>query len=305
MADSLSRSEVESLLSALDPKRPETQASQASTRHELPANGMPARSSSSLARSAVLFCETVRKRIEVVWETMLREPVQLKRHMPRTIAFTELLDRHQSSHLGFLVESKQERADLILFFERDLLVPLLARLLGNRGSKQPADELTELESRLLKRLLRECFREPLPLCRWSMTAIDRFDFAAERAARSGRTSWWSESWELKTDSMRGNILLAGEWEFVSNGYGSGLISSAESENRIVEGSSELVVELDSFPLDEESIRFLQPGDTFPAGENIEHSVRVLVNGEVRWSGRPGVHEGRNAVEIESPVNSQD
>lgn len=297
MADSLSRSEVESLLSALDPKRPEMQPEPASTRHELSASGTTARSSSSLARSAVLFCESVRKRIEEVWEPLLREPVRLKRHMPRTLSFTELLDRHRTSHLGFLVESKQERADLILFIERVMVEPLIACLMGNSGVKSHSTDMTELDRRLLTRMIRECFREPLPFTRWSMTALDPFDFEAERTARSGRTSWWGESWELKTASVRGNILLAGEWEFVSSSYGSGSASTTESENRVDAGSSELVVEIDSFLWDEETIRLLQPGDTFPAGESAAQTVRVLVDGETRWIGRPGVHEGRNAVEI--------
>jgi asparagine N-glycosylation enzyme membrane subunit Stt3 len=114
-----------------------------------------------------------------------------------------------------------------------------------------------------------------------MTALDPLDSEAERATRSGRTSWWGESWELKTISVRGNILLAGEWEFVSNSYGSGSALTTEAENRVEAGSSELVVEIDSFPLEGETIRMLQTGDTFPAGESVAQTVRVLVEGESR------------------------
>ncbi|HSG69443.1 MAG TPA: FliM/FliN family flagellar motor C-terminal domain-containing protein, partial [Planctomycetaceae bacterium] len=291
--------------SALDPKRPGESPEPSPASHGYSTGGASARSSSSLARSAVLFCESVRKRIEAVWEPLLREPVRLKRHMPRAVALTELLDRQEPTFFGFLVESKQERADLILFIERTLVAPLLGQLLGNSGWTSDSDGLSELENRLLKRLLRECFREPLPHCRWTMASLERFDFTAERATRSGETSWWTESWELKTDSLRGKILLAGEWEFVSGSYGSGSASSAETEPRIATGSAELVVEIDSFPLDVETIRRLQPGDTIPAGETTEREVCVLVEGETRWIGRPGVYEGRNAVEIVSPAKKRE
>ena len=300
MADSLSRSEVESLLSALDPKQPAGSVELQEARSDSFSHGHSPRKSSSLARSAVLFCESIRKQIAVSWETLLREPVRLKRHMPRTLAFSELLDQFQSESLGFLLESSEERADLILLIERQLVEPIIIRLLGNSRLNQTSHELSELEQRLLKRLIGECFRDPLPDCRWSLTTLDRLDVTAERSARPGRTSWWCESWELKTDSLRGKILFAGEWDFVSSSD-----SQLEIETVVNAAETELVAELDSISLTEEMIRSLQPGDTLPVGENGGETVQIQVGEESSWFGRPGILEGQKAVKIERSDSTND
>jgi hypothetical protein len=229
MADSLSRSEVESLLSALDPKSlgeksPPPEPS--SDRPRFP--DVDSRSSSSLARSAVLFCESVRKRIEVTWESLLGTPVRLKRHMPGTYSFAELVERRISTHVGLLLESTLEQGDLILLIERTLIGELLARMLGNSGGERSRDRLSELEMILLQRLARECFVQPLPFRGWTIRGVEPFDPLAERAARTDQTLWWMESWELKMDSIRGNVQLAGEWRFVS-GSGTASASPGNSE----------------------------------------------------------------------------
>lgn len=218
MAEALSRSEVESLLSALNPGQ--TPANRAALEYQTaPAEQV---SSSELARRVVSLFEQFRHAMASATAQMLPEPVRIKRHMPVRVPFCELKHRADENPLKLLVESEQSGGDLLVIFGRQFAVQLVNCMLG-QGNQPEAlapqsarQSLSPIEQRLLLRWLRESLTDVADPLLWKPMEIEVIDSHRDLDAYHGQSPWWCEIWELKSKHLRGRLELCGSWEFFSS-----------------------------------------------------------------------------------------
>jgi len=218
MAEALSRSEVESLLSALNPAQ--TPMSRVPADH-LPALGQPV-SSSELARRVVGLFERFRHAMASATNEMLPEPARLKRHMPVRVPFSELKSRSQENQLLLLIESEQSGGDLLAILDRQFAIQFVSGMLGQEASpgksatEPTRHKLSPLEQRLLVRWLKESLQGVIDAGLWDPIELELVDSDRDLDAYLAQSPWWCEIWELKCDSLRGRIELCGSWEFFSS-----------------------------------------------------------------------------------------
>lgn len=234
MADMLSRSEVESLLSALDsnPAGHKPNASGAAASFSSLAS-TEAKSSSELARAAVQFLEPFRHQFRCAGEALLGEPVRMKRHMPMRVSLVEMIAKRESADRLFLLESDRDGSDLLLLLEQTFVAPLVSNLLGGETSEPSSPRGGDsLETRLLERFCRDGATGAHPTSIWNCHEIDASLSLGEYAQRNPPAEWWCETWELKTSRIRGVMRFAAPWAFLADPE-TGRLAPREVEDRDV------------------------------------------------------------------------
>lgn len=217
MAEALSRSEVESLLSALNPgqSKPGRAPSEPA-----PSLDQPHRSS-ELARRVVSLFEQFRHSMTSATGQMLPEPVRLKRHMPSRVPFSELRNRLHDDCFLLLVESEQNGGDLLVVLEDRFAVQFVSCMLGQGAQPEQLNDqpnrrsLSPLEQRLLLRWLKESLTTVADPSHWQPVEFEPIHSDRDLEGYHAQSPWWCEVWELKSEHVRGRIELCGAWEFFS------------------------------------------------------------------------------------------
>ncbi|MBD3672409.1 MAG: hypothetical protein HUJ26_02685 [Planctomycetaceae bacterium] len=308
MAESLNRSEVESLLTALNPVR--RQAVEVSP--ETPSSKQPSGSGSQLARQVVRFFESIRRQATAVAEQCVSQPVRLKRYMPDRVPLTDLRSRITDESVVVLVETEQSGGDLILVCDREIVGEFIADMLGQSDvvSENQRSALSVLESRIFTRWLRESLVGLLPPSQWKVVAVELVEQLQRLQAFAEQAPWWCERWELILSGKRGGLLIAGQWEFFSS------LSTPQAAERPSENQSpereplttgktdsevqEVLAVWSECRLESEEPRPLEVGDIlWPESEQTVSDSEVILQREGREvaRGRVGESQGRKAVEI--------
>jgi len=300
MAEALNRSEVESLLTALNPGRKSSRESHSaeSVQHSTSV------SSSQQAKQVVSVFEAFRHHFASISEQCLQQATRIKRYMPQRLPCSEVLERGTEENLVFVIESEQSGGDLIVILARDFARRLVTRMVG----QQPADgdsgenSLSKIETRLLLRWLRESFTGVLAPSQWRFVDADVVS-VEELEAYHLQSPWWCEHWELKADDLRGRILIAGQWEYfsalVSMTHPS-LDEAVEQEERVRETVPE-TLEIEavwgeiSAQLD--SVEQLEMGMVLPAAKDSEGRVSLELSGRRLAFGTVGELDRQKAVKI--------
>lgn len=320
MAESLNRSELESLLTALNPARkpsPEPQS-------ESGAPVVAPISGSQQVRKVVRFFEGIRRQSIVIAEQCVSNSVRLKRYMPDRVSFSELRERLEPQSIILLVETEQSGGDLLFLLDREIVFEFVAEMLGQSAEENSLqNELSPLELRILTRWLRESLIGLLPPSQWKVVAIDRVESSQELKHYADQSPWWCECWELILPGKRGSILVAGQWEFLTS------LSSPQSVEIVPSETSVTDSESENSPSDEDHVsavwsenvmrqdadRPIEVGDVLQSdGSSLSESHEIVLQsgGREVARGRVGESQGHKAVEIteiqgksggDSPPNS--
>lgn len=302
MAESLNRSELESLLTALNPAQ--KPAAEPDQEGESPM--LPPVSGSQLVRKVVRFFEGIRKNASSIAEQCVLQPARIKRYMPDRIPFAALRERLQSETITLLAESEQSGGDLLFLFDRDLVFEFVSEMLGQSHHERiDRAELSSLELRILSRWLRESLVGLFPPSQWKLVAVDVVSSPKNLNHYAEQSPWWCEQWELILSGTRGRLHVAGQWEFFTSlaSPQATEIASSEESGRVPESRSpdfrqEEVVAVWSEIQGEP--RKLAVGDVLsPSEKGPENGTDVtLCSGDRHVArGRVGESGGRKAVEI--------
>ena len=320
MAESLNRSELESLLTALNPARKPSPEPQ-------PEAGAPVVapiSGSQQVRKVVKFFEGIRRQSIVIAEQCVSNAVRLKRYMPDRVSFSELRERLEPQSIILLVETEQSGGDLLFLLDRETVFEFVAEMLGQSAEEtSPRNELSPLELRILTRWLRESLIGLLPPSQWKVVAIDLVESSQELKHYADQSPWWCERWELILPGKRGSILVSGQWEFLTS------LSSPQSAEIVSSETSVTDSESENSPSDEDDVsavwsenvmrqdaeRPIEVGDVLQSeGSSLSESHEIVLQsgGREVARGRVGESQGHKAVEIteiqgnsgeDSPPNS--
>lgn len=306
MADVLSRSEMESLLTALDGHtgpRGDGAGSRGLPTSAAAIPGTRTSGATDQARAAVLFVEELRREFQLSWQEFLRGEVIVKRQMPAQSPLKEVL-RGAEERLIFVIEAEQAQGDLLLSVERSLAAALLHRLLGGSQPAEalkPVTRLTDLEHRLLTQALLESFAGAHPPTVWRLIGVVAVDSLAELAHWDDRGVWWEDRWEFRAAGVRGSLSLATACDFLGalprRRSPEDIDAAADTEPRPTEaGTSEVVVEWGQIT-DPAPVTEWQVGQLLATGLPADAPVRILVDGAPRFAGRAGTLEDRRAVSL--------
>lgn len=315
MAEILSRSEIELLLSALHPHPIVEPAPEDSTGNaaESPLAGTTAweERASELVRAAVVFSERFRTGFESALRTFLDSPAALRRFMPRRVSLRQFLEHPSPRPLWIVLEAEESTGDLVLAIDADLATALVRRGLGFSPSETTDTETrgwTELDGRLLRRLVREACGSMSPHAGSRVlgleNAMEVVDGVEHFAAWNSQDAWWVEHWELRTPEIRGQIRFASPWQLharhagTRNSPGESVLKTVTiSSPRLDREGRKIVAELARIESTPEQLTLLRVGDVVVTDQDADSPVRVTVeNGEI-WEGIAGTRSGKKAVRL--------
>lgn len=308
MAEILSRSEVELLLSALDGKPPavdvpdDSPQAAAFTGFGSPAAG--SERTSALARAAVEFCEPFRLAFQETLQRVLTAPAVVRRHMPARTSLQEFLQNSADRPVWFILEGERPPGDLLLAADRTFLIHLLYRLLG-ADTRPAAPDLnrpwTELELRLWRRLLQHCCERLPPSTHWALSGVEVIEAQSEFSNWNAQSPWWVERWELRAGDLRGGLQFAARAEELAHSRrGPDRRDAVSSTPDNPSTSVELIAELARVEFTPQELAELTPGDVIVTDRDADSPIRVLVDGKDAYTARPGLRHGNKAVQLVAP-----
>lgn len=306
MAEALNRSEVESLLTALNPVRSSHVATPGA---EIPNVASPT-SSSQLAKRVVGVFEDIRKQLSAVTEQCLQESLRFKRFMPERLPFSEVTQSSPSDIIYVLVESEQNCGDLLIILEKKFAQQFVSLMVGQEWQEiDPATDLCTIEKRLLMRWIREGLAGVLPPSQWRIVDVEILTTEGDFSTYNPQSPWWCEKWELKSERLRGPLQIAGQWEFFSGlsqqserHEESAFFQDAQTDSRPRIDQLELTAIWGEAELENAEISELQVGSVLKIKQSVENhhqNVALEVNGQKVAMGRAGESQGSKAVEIQS------
>lgn len=311
MAEILSRSEVELLLSALDgkPSAPADVSAaplQGATFGGLDSGASGSERTSELARAAVEFCESFRLALQATLQHVLPPATVLRRHMPARLSLQEFLQNSADRPVWFVLETERTPGDLLLAADRNFLVHLLFRLLGAE-TKPETDDLTrpwtELELRLWRRLLQHACENLPPSVQWSLSGVEVVEALSEFSTWNAQSPWWVERWELRDGELRGGLQFTVSWgELASRSRDPRLRQDAAQVPENPPNTGELIAELACVEVTPDELAELKPGDVIVTDRGPDDPIRLLIDGKEVYTARPGLHHGRKAVRLVSKVD---
>jgi len=213
MAEALNRSEVESLLTALNPVRASFVETQETTVPNVASPG----SSSQLAKRVVGIFEKIRRQMSAVAEQCLQESLRFKRYMPERLPFSDMIQQSGEGTIYLMVESEQNGGDILVCLEKRFARQFASRMVGQiSDADNRVTDLSHIEKRLLIRWVREILTGVMPPSQWRIVEVEMMTEERDFATYNPQSPWWCEKWELKSDKLRGAIQVSGQWEFFSS-----------------------------------------------------------------------------------------
>ena len=249
------------------------------------------------------------RRFEDTLSSGLQQLVDVRLHDVRAMTYSQFAFSREKPTCLVILQATPLPSPLALDLSPSVLYPMLDCLLG--GGKQPCAipdrPPTELEQRLAARItdmlldeLRDAWETLLAV---NLT-IDRMESNAQRVRMVSpsdpvivlifRTRVAEQSGDftlcLPTRAIRKMVdkLVCGE-------YGSADPDERPGEQAVK--SAELVVRVATEPLSAADWSQLKVGDVIMTDIAADGVVDVLIDGEVRFSGRPGAIDGHRAVEL--------
>ncbi|MDB4679775.1 MAG: FliM/FliN family flagellar motor switch protein [Planctomycetaceae bacterium] len=306
MAEALNRSEVESLLTALNPVRTTPVETSGI---EIPNVASPT-SSSQLAKRVVGVFEDIRKQLSAVTEQCLQESLRLKRFMPERLPFSEVIQSSPSDMIYLLVESEQNGGDLLVLLEKKFAHQFVSLMVGQTWENiDPVTDLSTIEKRLLMRWIREGLAGVLPPSQWRIVDVELLTAEEDFSTYNPQSPWWCEKWELKSDRLRGPLQIAGQWEFFSalsqqtvRHEESATFQDAQTTSGPRFNQLELTAIWGEAELENAEISELQVGSVLKIKQSVENyhqNVTLEMKGQKVATGQAGESQGSKAVEIQS------
>ena len=276
-----------------------------------------AASSSDLSGGCLeLLCArhaTVADRLAERLSFLLRLPIEVRSDVLHSQSFGRFLaDVGQPAHL-FVVDSPESAVPLLLEMSPSILRPMIARLLGGDPNRlSPVRRaLTEIEQRLASRLVgvlldelceiwSDCFALPREIAR-----IETDPHAV--AFLPPAEPVLSAKYDLSLGEHRGSIILCIPAALITTS--SDETPSGKTADQIHHALDESLVELrvtlgTTRATAGELLR-LDVGDVIVSDQPADESLKIDVDGRKQLHARPGIHEGKKAIQIERVSDNTD
>ncbi|MDG2383969.1 MAG: flagellar motor switch protein FliM [Pirellulaceae bacterium] len=255
------------------------------------------------------FHSDLARRFEDILSSGLQQLVDVQLQDVQAMTYSQFAFSRAKPTCFVILQATPLPSPLALDLSPPVLYPLLDCLLG--GGKQPCSipdrPPTELEQRLAGRItemllneLRDAWEALLAV---NLT-VDRMESNAQRVRLVSpsdpvivlifRTRVAEQTGDftlcLPTQAIRKMVdkLLCGEY---------GIVAPDERQKEQAVKTSELVVKLAMEPLSAAEWSQVKVGDVVLTEVPADGMVDVLIDGEVRFSGRPGAIDGHRAVEL--------
>lgn len=327
MADVLSQSEVESLLSALDPAA----ASQGGDRRRQDSSSAqvslydfkrPERVSKEQMRAFQALHDGFSREFGAALSGMLRTIVEVKLISVDQLTYSEFVFSLENPSCFNLMWSEGLDGNIILDINPSIIFPIFDRLLGGgkeHRSNYPSRPLTEIELKLVSRITR--------------LAINGLENSWKNLCQLGLRVTQVESnpqlvqivppnevivlisFEIIMGEMRGIMNLCIPFNTIEPLAGK-LSSDAWSayskrvtdprqqlnlEAGLAQAQVEMVVQLAETTLTAAEFRSLAVGDVIMTEQPIEAGMLVMVEGRHLFLGHPGLYKGHKAIQIHQAI----
>jgi flagellar motor switch protein FliM len=330
MADVLSQSEVESLLSSLDPSSEQAPAAESTSgpSDELHSQvsvydfKRPERVSKGQIRAFHALHEGFSREFGAALSGMLRTILEVKLISVDQLTYSEFVFSLETPTCFNLLRAEGLNGHVILDYSPSIIFPILDRLLGGgkgSGKNFPSRELTEIEMRLASRitgLAIECLENA-----WKNVCDLKLSVAEiESNPQLVQIVPPNEvivliSFETIMGEARGIMNLCIPFNTIEP-LSSKLSSDAWSaysesvsnprqelnlETGIGKAAVEMVVELAESMLSTRDVLNLAVGDVIMTEREQNEGLTVFVEGKPMFSGFPGLYRGHKAVRIGEPI----
>lgn len=303
MAEILSRSEVELLLSALTPTvgGEELDRSSPAKSPVSVATGDVGAPESALARTAVSFAEVLRLAFEQTLADALGRTGQLRRQMPRRESLRQYLEPGHGDPVWFILEGERSSSDLLISLERGFGTMLLQMLLGGEprlGGEEGQRGWSELDVRLFERLIRESAARLPGDLGWTLANVEFAMALSSFATWNEQSACWVETWDCRFGPLRGAMRLATPWELISR-RASAVAGLARDAAPGGPGASpgEFVAVLAELRLPASRLRELKVGDLVVTDQPVDTPVVGQHAEGSTWRVQAGQTDGRRAVRL--------
>ncbi len=329
----LSQAEVESLLTALDPKAGPVSrkaaspaapsASPAKPREKVVSYDFkrPERVGKEQMRALQTLHEGFGRNFGAALSAMLRTIVEVKLTSVDQLTYSEFVFSLENPTCFNLLKAEPLEGHLILDINPSILYPIIDRLLG--GGKEPSHiarrPLTEIELRLVQRISR-LFLDELHRAWENVLSLKLDVVRVESNPQLVQIVPPNEvvvliSFELTLGDLRGMInlcipfnsieriaskLTSNSW--ISYGRHQATAESMEQIGRQLNGALlELRVQLAESTITTRDLVNLRVGDIITTDHEVRRPVRIAVEGVPRFLAKPGRYKGRSAVEVQEQL----
>ncbi len=326
MAEVLSQSEVESLLSALDPPAGKATAPR-QRRHDDPHQSIsiydfkrPERVSKEQMRAFHALHDGFVRELGAALSGMLRTIVETRLVNVEQLTYSEFVFGLETPTCFNLLRSDGLDGDMILVLTPSIIFPVVDRLLG--GGREPRLDfprrpLTEIELRLVSRItglaLRGLESAWANICDLKLRVNQ-----VESNPQLVQIVPPNEvvvliSFELIMGETRGLMSLCipfntieplagklstGSWTAYKRRK-TDPVQQLNLQTGIAQASVEMVVNLASASLKARDVMDLAVGDVIQTGRDVSRGAEVLIEGEPAFSASPGAWKGQKAIRIAS------
>jgi flagellar motor switch protein FliM len=335
MADVLSQTEVESLLSALDPESSQAASKTAEATKSRRVNSQisiydfkrPERVSKEQMRAFQALHDSFSREFGAALSGMLRTIVEVKLISVDQLTYSEFVFSLENPTCFNLLESKGLDGHLILDLNPSIIFPIVDRLLGGGKESQPAfpsRSLTEIELRLVSRIT-QLMISGLENAWSNICELDLSVTQTESNPQLVQIVPPNEvvvliSFELTMGETRGIMNLCIPFNTIEPLTGK--LSSdtwtsyskreadprqiANLETGVSSAAVEMVAILAGTKLTAADVNSMGIGDIIMTKQQVEQGIRVLVEGRPMFDGSPGEFRGHKAIQIgKKVVQTQD
>lgn len=329
MADVLSQSEVESLLSALDPgaqgaQTREKRADDPNSQISIYDFKRPERVSKEQMRGFQALHEGFGREFGAGLSAMLRSIVEVKLISVDQLTYSEFVYSLENPTCFNLLTAEPLEGHIILDLNPSIVFPILDRLLGGgkaSSHRLPERPLTEIEARLTKRITGLAI-EALKNAWGRICELNPIVTQVESNPQLVQIVPPNEvivliSFEITIGEMRGIMnlcipfntieplagkLSANTWSTYTQKQAD-LRQSLNLETSISGAKVELVVQLAETKLTSRDLMGIAVGDVIPTEADSTAPLRVFIEGVPKYYARPGAYKGYSAIQIDKPIRT--
>ena len=330
MADVLSQSEVESLLSALDPSSQSSGSSGSDHRRNDQLNAQisvydfkrPERVSKEQMRAFQALHDGFSREFGAALSGMLRTIVEVKLISVDQLTYSEFVFSLENPTCFNLLWSEGLEGNFILDLNPSIIFPMFDRLLGGgkeHRSNFPSRPLTEIELKLVTRIttlaidgLAKAWKNLCEL-KLKVTQVESNPQLVQIVPPNEVIVLIS--FEITMGEMRGIMNLCIPFNTIEplagklssdtwSTYSKRAVDSRQKlnlETGVSQASVNMVVQLAETTLTTAEFRSLSVGDVIMTEKPIEAGVSVLIEGRTTFVGSPGAYRGHKAVQIQRSV----
>ena len=307
MADILSRTEVESLLAALD-VGPTTEPAPALCLDQEQISRLQAIHQTFSSEFAAKLSET------------LRSYVTVKLNGLDEVTFQNFLSGLEDPTCLNCLAPEDGDGHIFLALNPSIAFPILDRLLGGRPQptkKVPRRSLTNIDLKLLARVTELAIQSLQsawsPICELKLRSTRVETNCLRCDVLSAEEEVVRIAFDVAMDDVRGNIQLCLPITFLQTISTTTDVADADTDGTddirdtsngqtdIAENRANVIVNLANLSLSTTEIRNLEVGDVMLTEAKPDQALQVLVNGRPMYNGHPGVLDGHKAVQISAVI----